>query len=279
MDLNAYCVGHISDIPHPGDSTAPEAPESSILALPEGFTVEAEALGAHIGKTSNGFSVPEYLYTNPKMLGDLPSLEEQAPIRELLDRIAEARKTQGKTILLKASGPYSVLASLVEPGLFYRWLRKEPEFVHRALERIQAGLGAYIRRAFSLGVGILSLADPYANPELLGEGRYREFPARHITDLLRQITADQADPAKRESLASSTVGGPVIHICPHNSLLLEAFGFLTAESMKLAEPASCTDALRALSASGRTLLTGHVCIYAGGISAIQLLTLIDTADT
>jgi len=256
FDLNAYCVGHINDT-HTGDRAANTTAEteSEILALPEGFTLEAEALGAHIGKTSNGFSVPEYLYTKPEMLGDLPFLEEQSPIPELLDRIACARKTQGKTILLKASGPYSVLASLVEPGLFYRWLRKEPELVRHALERIRAGLGAYLLRAFSLGVGILSLADPYGNPDLLGVGRYREFPARYMEALLRQITAGPA---------------AVIHICPHTSFPLEAQGFLKAESMELAEPVSCAGALRGLSTGAKTLITGHVCIYADRISAIQL---------
>ncbi|MDR0721448.1 MAG: hypothetical protein LBF75_01465, partial [Treponema sp.] len=109
-DLNAYCAGHL---PHQGD-------DPGIALYPEGFFTEALALGAAYSQTPQGFSTPQYSYTHPAQLYDLPQIAEATPVREVLKAIQN--KDPEKTALLKVNGSYSVLASLVEPKLFYRWL-------------------------------------------------------------------------------------------------------------------------------------------------------------
>jgi uroporphyrinogen-III decarboxylase len=228
-----------------------EFSETAIEALPEGFTAEAQALGAVVTKTSSGFETARYLYTNPDMLAAIPNISEQESIRKILSLIEKSRKK----VLIKTSGPYSVLASLVEPSLFYRWLRKNPVEIHNALKKITAGLSAYITEAFARGALILSLADPFANPDVLGEKHYREFAAPYLLDLLR---------AAREKSQG------VIHLCPHSSLPLEKFGYIESQTLSCAND-SCINILLGLSQKSGLHITGHQCIYSGKTDTLHKL--------
>ncbi|MDR1932187.1 MAG: hypothetical protein LBQ57_05090 [Spirochaetales bacterium] len=247
MDLNSYCIGH----------TTGSGDNDRLLALPEGFVTEAQALGAGVKKTANGFLTPEYLYKTPDMLKDIVRIDEQSAVKIILEKI----KNAPKDVLLKVSGPYSVLASVIDPSLLYRWLRKEPDLIHEALEKITRGLSGYIQAAFSLGAKILSLADPYANEKILGQNRYREYAAAYFVKLLAQI------------LRENTRG--VIHLCPHHSLLLEEYGYIKKETINF-ETESYTEALRIYSAKNKMLLAGHQCIYSGKVQTLHLLTLMGT---
>jgi uroporphyrinogen-III decarboxylase len=239
FDLNAYCSGHIT-----GQDGNP-----GIIAFPRNFVTEAQALGAGTEKTAGGFETARYLFSNPEELLRLPLLDEQLPIARLLEEIEKA--PPGKTVLLKANGPYSILAALVPPQLFYRWLAKRKAEVHAALERISVGLAAYILKAASRGAAILSLADPYANPEVLGEKHYGEFAAPYLIKALKEI-ADGAPEL-------------VAHLCPHNSLVLERYGFLRGKNFSISSDAvgePYIQLLAALAGRKQAALLGHQCIYA-----------------
>ncbi|MDR0628688.1 MAG: uroporphyrinogen decarboxylase family protein [Treponema sp.] len=238
-DLNAYCAGHLQN----------RWDDPGIAAYPEGFFTEALALGAACSQTPQGFITPQYGYTHPAQLSDLPQIAETTPVRDVLTAIQ--KKDPEKTALLKVNGPYSVLASLVEPKLFYRWLGKEQAAVRQGLETISAGIRAYIQEAFALGVQILSLADPYANVGLLGEKHYRVFAGAPLIRLVQGVLQDNRQ----------TGVGRIIHLCPHNSLPLEQFGLLQSETvLATASPASYTLLLIDGAAKGIPLV-GHRCIY------------------
>jgi uroporphyrinogen-III decarboxylase len=242
FDLNAYCPGHITK----GEGS-PLENHPGIAAFPHNFGTEALALGAKTEKTAGGFETPQYLFSFPEELLDLPLMDEQPPVIHLLEMIEKL--PPGKTVLLKANGPYSILASLISPSLFYRWLAKNKAQVHTALERITSGLVLYILKAVSKGVKILSLADPYANPDILGEKHYREFAASYLVKLLKEIT--------------NKAPGLVTHLCPHNSLVLEKYGFLKCQTEieALASDESYINLLIALTNRKNSILLGHQCIY------------------
>jgi hypothetical protein len=286
FDLNAYCVGHITDTAQgeggsvhgegaAAEGAAMDGAAGGIAAFPEGFTTEAEALGASLTVSASGFTAAEYRYTDPAMLRDLPPLDAQGPVRKVLDRVAEAAgihtpaadcarssdsEAAPRTVLLKVSGPYSVLASLVEPSLFYRWLRKEEAAVHGALEKITLGLAGYVTEALFRGARIISLVDSYGDPQVLGESHYREYAAAYLVRLLAALMTPP-----REG---------IIHLCPHNSVPLEAFGYLEAAAP---EPASRNgpyiETLRAHAPAGTVLLAGHRCIYTAGSHTLRLFTI------
>jgi uroporphyrinogen-III decarboxylase len=245
--LNAYCRDH---------SGAPDA------AGPEGFYAEALALGASFTRTAGGFITPQYLYTRAEELYGLPRLDESPRIKSILadiQRAAPGKRASGETTLLKANGPYSVLASLVEPKVFYRWLGREGEAVHRGLETITAGITAYVRAAFAAGITVLSLADPSADAELLGEGRCREFAGAWLMALVEGV------------LAGPESRGKIIHLCPRSSLPLERCGLLQSETRSVADrPRPYTRLLEQAAESGITF-AGHRCIHSGAAAELTAL--------
>jgi uroporphyrinogen-III decarboxylase len=177
-------------------------------------------------------------------------LDEQPFIRDILKAIQVFSKENSgaKTLLLKVNGPYSVLAALAPPRLFYRWIAKHPHEVHIGLARLSAGLSGYIRAAFRRGVRILSLADPFANSAIMGEPRCRIFAGFWLLKLLEKITQTP---------------GRIIHLCPHSSLMLERAGFVTSENLRIAQPAvSYLDYLLAIPAENTSPIFGHQCIAA-----------------
>jgi uroporphyrinogen-III decarboxylase len=243
IDLNAYCAGHLSG----------SVLDDRVIAFPRSFVVEAEALGAAVRLTRGGFETVEYL--PEEALSKLPNLAEAVPVRRVLEEI---RKAPGdKKLLLKANGPYSILASLIDPKQLYRRLIKDRPGIHRALETITAGLTDYLYAAIACGVSIISLADPYANPQVLGEKRYREFAAPFLVTLMKNIASGIDGGA--EAGNTKTV---ILHLCPHNSVPLARLGYLNIRNITVKHD-SYIDALIRPSVfkPGLTIL-GDQCIYA-----------------
>ncbi|MFP3042182.1 hypothetical protein LQZ19_10235 [Treponema primitia] len=249
FDLNAYCIGHITK------NEIDRQSSNNLLALPEGFVTEAQALGASINQTSGGFAVPSFLYTDPAMLRDIPRLDIQPPIKAILEDI---RKETARSIVLKVSGPYSILSSIIEPSLFYHWLIRNSLDVHAALEQLTLGLTAYIVQAIKNGARIISLADPYANPSILGSAHYKEYAGTYLIKLLHGI------------IEQSSCG--IVHICPHSSIPLETYGYITAKSIPVEIDSTLyIDTLFKLFDNNRIVLMGHQCIYSSSISCVRSL--------
>jgi uroporphyrinogen-III decarboxylase len=262
FDPNAYCPGHITgrDI------------NTNITAFPQNFFTEAESLGAEINKTKGGFETVRILFNEPGELYQLPNLACGEKAKEIIRRIKETlkpadddltRALKKKTVLLKVNGPYSILASLIDPRLFYRWLSKERGAVHAALEKITTGLGEYIQKAVNAGAEIISLADPYANVKILGEKYFLEFAARHLLDLLNFISSafNSAEPEKKVKM----------HICPHNSVPLIKLGRLKKKEIPV-EYVSYISALLDWPHFRKGLtITGEECIYSRNIRKLSLL--------
>jgi uroporphyrinogen-III decarboxylase len=251
MDLNAWCSGHINGT---GNS-------STIAAYPDNFTTEASAFGAIPAVTKNGLPGAAYIWTEPSMLDTLPMLDETDPVKLVLERIAKT--PAGKTALLKVNGPYSVLASLVEPSLLYRWLQKNRNELHHALAAITRGLASYMIKASKRGAKIFSLADPYANMSILGKKRYIEFAAHYLVLLLRMITD-----------RGRALGG-VIHLCPYSSAALEELRLVRADILPTGYGGKTyievVENYMKNNRKGKTILAGHQCIYREGTGRIIVL--------
>jgi uroporphyrinogen-III decarboxylase len=239
FDLNALCVGHITG------NTA----NNNIIAFPDNFTTEAKALGAETETTANGFEVIRPLFTEPDMLFNVPSFGESELIKAVVEKIRAASNAAAKEkkVLLKMNGPYSVLASLVKPELFYRWCAKHRHAIHAALDSITASLETYLDSSIDSGADIVSLADPYAKVSILGEKRYREFTAAYLLRLLRGIKGKKA----------------VVHLCPHTSIPLVQFGYFKVKEI----PVKSDSYLDALMHRKGPLLLGNRCVYSGKVTS------------
>jgi uroporphyrinogen-III decarboxylase len=251
MDFNAYCLGHITGKERSND----------IISYPGNFITEAAAFGAQTNFTKNGFPVIGYVWTKPDMLNTIPRLDETRPVKAVLDAVEKT--PPDKTALLKVNCPFSILASLIDPSLFYRWLGKNKIEIHNALYTITKGLAAYTVTALKKGAKILSLADPCANIKILGKERYAEFVARYLVSLFNQVT-------RREE----NTGG-IIHLCPHSSVALEELGLVTTNSVH----SNCTyrnyiDVINQYVKTSRlkeVAIAGHQCIYAENTGTIVFL--------
>jgi uroporphyrinogen-III decarboxylase len=156
--------------------------------------------------------------------------------------------------LLKVSAPYSILASRVEMKTFYRWLLKHSLETHHALQTITTKLIERINRSAASGTKIISLADPYANPDIAGIARYKEFAASYVIKTLSGITSNL-----------------VIHLCPHTSILLEKFNYIKTKKIPLTRQARpLIDALFELSAQTNITITGHQCIHSDNASELTV---------
>jgi hypothetical protein len=153
--------------------------------------------------------------------------------------------------MLKLNGPYSILASLVRPELFYRWLSKYREAIHCALDSIAASLKTCFDKLIDAGAGLVSIADPYANVSILGEKRYREFSAIPLLRFLRGISEKKA----------------VVHLCPHSSIPLVRFDYFETKDT----PVNTALYLDALARLNGPLLLGNRCIYSGKTDSITRL--------
>jgi uroporphyrinogen-III decarboxylase len=251
MDYNAYCSGHTDRTDY----------KSAIAAFSDNFYTEAAAFGVETGVTKNGFPVSGYVWTDPSMLNRLPMLDETPPVKSILKSIEHFQPDE--TILLKANCPYSVLASLVEPSLFYRWLRRNKNEVHNALYTITIGLASYLVKALRKGVTLLSLADPYADMKTLGKECYNEFAAYYLVSLLNRLLHNKAN----------TSG--LIHLCPYNSIALEELNLVTTSSKHIhydrGDYIGLIDYYIKNTPLKNIVLTGHHCIYAVNTGTIVFL--------
>ena len=250
FDYKAHCSGHLSALEG----------NSRVAMFPENFITEAAALGGRLRKTAGGIAVVEPVFETPAALRDLPPLEEQPAIKQVLERIAWAPAEQ--IPLLQANGPYSALAPLVPPALFYRWLAKNPDDILAALDRITAGLHAYSTAAFVKGARILSLADPFAGLAVLGEERYRAFAARPLAKLLKTLSA-------------ADFPGRVIHLCPRSSLCLERCGLLKSKPLSATGKGKSYTELLASLETREILILGHQCIHTREANRLVVLSFTD----
>ncbi|MDR2051884.1 MAG: hypothetical protein LBP80_00575 [Treponema sp.] len=247
FDLNALCMGHITG------NTA----NTNIIAFPDNFTTEAKALGADTETTANGFEVIRPFFAAPEALYSISPFGESGLIKDVVEKIgaassaASSAASKEKKVLLKLNGPYSVLASLVKPELFYRWCAKYREAIHFALNSITTSMEIYLNKAIDSGAGLVSLTDPYAKVSILGEKRYREFAGAYLLKLLRSVDG----------------AGTVIHLCPHSSIPLVQFGYFKTKDI----PVNSDSYLDALVRQSGPLLLGNRCIYTGKIDSITSL--------
>jgi uroporphyrinogen-III decarboxylase len=254
MDYNAYCSGHLA-----GGSVR----DPAIAEFPDNFHAEAAAFGVETGVTLNGFPAPGHVWTEPSMLNNLPMLDKTPSIQSILQ--AMEKFPPDKTVLLKVNCPYSILASLVEPSLFYRWLRKNKNQLHTALAAITSGLAAYILKALKKGIKLLSFADPYANMRTLGRGHYNEFAAHYLVSLLNMMLHNN----------ENTSG--LIHVCPYNSIALEELNLITTNRVRIpygsANYIGLIDCYIKSSPLRNIIIAGHQCIYAKYTDTIITLNL------
>ncbi|MDR1916222.1 MAG: hypothetical protein LBQ58_06590 [Synergistaceae bacterium] len=211
------------------------------LELPSGFVTEAMALGAPAVLSESGIVLAEPLLVRPESLLEINDISLHPAVKEVLELIE--KRSPGQEVMLNVQAPYSVLCTVTEQDTLHSWLVRYKSMVHEALCAITRGLAGYIREALQRGAHVVSIADPYACPEIIGASRHREFAAEYEYRLLRL-------------LAGAPCG--VVHLCPRCSLMLEKYGRIAARCENLGGK-PYHEAL--LEAASEFAIVGHRCIH------------------
>lgn len=219
-----------------------------VCSLPFCLTVEAEAMGAEIklDDMKNGPRVKQYAFTQIEELENIQKINvSQGRIKAVLDAVAYL-SGRDETVALTIEGPFTILASLIEPKTLYKAMRKNHESVDRILEIIEENIVEYALKGLLNGVKILSYADPVGAIDILGPQMYRSHSGRVTARILHTL--------------SSKPHAAIIHLCGKSSTALEKTGFCQSSCVAHAQSQTYLELLSTLMAdTGCTRIIGHSC--------------------
>ena len=162
--------------------------------VPFCMTVEAEALGSGIDLGSLTCE-PKIKQERFASVSDADiALPEKAGLGERVRVTASAvSKLTGGDIPVIGSitGPVSTAASLVDPMMFLRELRKDKENAHRVLSAVTNWLVSYALVLRESGADIIAIADPTATGEILGPRFFEEYALTYINRLVSELRSTE----------------------------------------------------------------------------------------
>lgn len=174
------------------------------LGIPFCLTVEAEVLGSEINMGSLACepkiekeiypSVSEVVFRNIKEWGQSGRVNTV---------VQAAYRLSGQhpdlPLIGNLTGPISTAASIVEPMIFIKELRKRKETAHRVVDYVSDHLIEFAGLMIDNGATLISISDPTATGEILGPKLFEEFGVRYLNKIIDAV---------------HSLGAPVIvHIC------------------------------------------------------------------
>jgi len=244
IDLNEYCSSNERDYSDDKEvrmillgGPAP-APVSMLRAAHAIRRKEGSAFlklpVENLRDTSTVNSVPE--------IGQIPGL-----VFKYFKIAAGCPLTGDEPVMIRVPGPFSAFMTAAGTNATYRWMQKHGPEVKEAFAQIMDGLSEYCIEMAGRGARILSIADPSAIADVLGEKKYREFAAEYTVRLVRQILPH--------------AGNSILHLCPRTSLLLEGYGYCRSRKLPV-QSSDYASALLNVHNVTKDRLIGHRCINA-----------------
>jgi len=220
------------------------------------FADEAAALGAAVQTTASGFLAVIPFIKSPEQLSRIPRLSKSEQMKNSLARVRELSKKQ--PFMANAIAPYSLL-TMVASAKLLSWLVRYPNETLSALWFFAEELGWYISELFIAGAKVVSLSDPHAQRELIGDSHFVKFCAGSQMALLKQI------------LKFNEKG--VLHLCPYCFMPLEEYGFVGIKENKPANETYENALLTAADSANETVLIGRQCPHAKKTDFIYYLSI------
>ncbi|MDR1319840.1 MAG: ASKHA domain-containing protein [Gracilibacteraceae bacterium] len=230
-----------------------EAEGASYLRLPVTQAAEAQALGVVFQWKSGALAAARYPCARIGELKKIPAAEELMRSRPVQTALAALRLAGGERVIFDVTGPFSLLAAMLEPTRLIRGMTADPEEVRAALQKAAAFLTRYIQSALDGGAAVISLADPVGTVDFLGENLYRAFAA----------------PAVRQILAETEpyLGRSLVHLCGKTSASLQKCGVLRLLPRRVPPGEDYRDLLFAVAAEPKTRFVGAGCVNRGEMPA------------
>ncbi|TYQ12754.1 UNVERIFIED_CONTAM: uncharacterized 2Fe-2S/4Fe-4S cluster protein (DUF4445 family) [Acetivibrio alkalicellulosi] len=220
-----------------------KAEKTDYLIFPIINNIESIAYGALPKLLGNNYVFKDYIYQSIDNIYSKLEIIKNPVIQNTLECIQ--RQSQ-KKIVLNVQGPFSILATLVNPAKLYKYRGESKEFLLDVLNNIASSLGEYTVEAVKRGVDIISFADPEGVMEIVGEGFYKELSGRAAYTYLKIV----------EPYLSKTL----VHICGKTSYSLQRGGFIINKVYRTDEK-EYIKILFEYAKNSKFKYTGHRCIH------------------
>ncbi|MZP29931.1 methylcobamide--CoM methyltransferase [Heliobacterium undosum] len=174
------------------------------LGIPFCMTVEAEMFGSdiHFGSLACEPKIEKEAYPSVsavpfKKPGQLPASGRIEKVIQAAWRLS--RSHPDIPVIGNLTGPISTAASIVDPMVFLKELRKDREKAHRVIDYVSDHLIAYAEGLIDAGVRVISIGDPTATGEILGPKMFEEYALRYLNKVIDGI--------------HNRGGAAIVHIC------------------------------------------------------------------
>ena len=164
------------------------------FGIPYCMTVEAEILGSEID-FGNYDCEPKiakeyYAHSADVIQRDPKELVKEGRIAAIAEAgFAISRQQPDIPVIGSLTGPVSTAASIVDPMVFLKELRKDKENAHRVLDYVTDFLIEYARVLVDSGFSVITIADPTATGEILGPKMFGDYAVPYLNKLLDAIHA------------------------------------------------------------------------------------------
>ncbi len=149
------------------------------VGVPFCMTVEAEALGAAVDLGSSTIEprVTSYILNSVSDWEKLHPIDlDKGRCSVVLQALRQLKEEQILVpIIGNITGPISTAASLMEPTVFYRELRKKNAVAHDYLDFVTKQLCTFALGQLKAGVDVIAISDPSGTGEILGPRYFGEF--------------------------------------------------------------------------------------------------------
>lgn len=174
------------------------------FGVPFCMTVEAEGMGAkvYMGTKITEPRVTEYPIESSKDWKKLKKIDiNKGRAKVVIDaiKILKDRNTD-VPIIANLTGPVSLASSLLEPMVYYKEIRKNPEMIHKLMSFVTDNLIKFGKAQLLAGADILTISDPSGTGEILGAKNFNEFAVPYLNRII-------------DELSIYAKGGTIIHIC------------------------------------------------------------------
>lgn len=213
------------------------------VRLPLDLTTETRVFGGDARWNGAELAPGRYVCETPEDLEALCRKPLEARVlHEILDCLPRLRENP---VILDVQGPFSILASLMDPAILFRYLKPEKEKIEKMLDRITDFLVDYTMVAVERGVKVISFADPAGALEMTGPAVYRAFSGLYTWRFFGGI-----EPFLDRAL---------VHLCGKAAVSMEKTAYLRARPLRAPET-GYLESLLALAEKPRIKFVGGGCI-------------------
>jgi uncharacterized 2Fe-2S/4Fe-4S cluster protein (DUF4445 family) len=224
------------------------AENRSYLLFPIMQKIEAVAYGGEPEVVGHNIIVPDYVYQKLEQIDFSQSILEHRVIQNTLECIF---RHSGDRIILEVTGPFSILAALVNPTKLYSYYRKNKALLIEVLHTIADSLAEYTIEAIKRGVRIISFADSEGVTELVGEPFYREISGAATAAYLKKLEGH--------------LDHALVHLCGKTSYSLQRAGYITTKIYRAGDK-EYMELLFDYAENKKFKFIGHNCIHTRKLS-------------